>query len=150
MPVIEESVFIARPPQDVFDFINDPNNIPVWDASVVKAEQVGSGPVGVGTRTRGTSKIMGIHFDWTTEQAEFDPPTRAVVNSIEGRMSFTVTDMLEPVEGGTNFTYRVDAAAGLGGIFGRLADPFIERAQARTVRANLATLAELLAEPRGT
>ena len=66
MPVIEESVFIARPPQEVFDYITDPENIPVWDASVLKAEQVGTGPVGLGTRTRGTSKIMGRHFDWTT------------------------------------------------------------------------------------
>jgi hypothetical protein len=57
-----------------------------------------------------------------------------------------VTIMLEPADGGTRFSYRVDAASGLGGVFGRLADPIVERAQARTVRANLETLAELLAK----
>lgn len=146
MPVVEESVFIARSPQEVFDFITDPAKIPVWDASVVAAEQVGTGPIGPGTRTRGTSKIMGRHFDWVTEATQFEPPTRSVLKSVEGPLTFTVTSVLEPAEGGTRLTYRIDADAGLGGVFGRLADPFIEKAQARTVRANLETLAELLAE----
>ncbi|TFB47566.1 SRPBCC family protein [Cryobacterium tagatosivorans] len=149
MPVVEESVFIARSPQEVFDFITDPAKIPVWDASVVAAEQVGTGPIGPGTRTRGTSKIMGRHFDWVTEATQFEPPTRSVLTSVEGPLTFTVTSVLEPAEGGTRLTYRIDADAGLGGVFGRLADPFIEKAQARTVRANLETLAELLAEHPG-
>ena len=150
MPVVEESVFIARPPQAVFDFVTDPAKIPVWDSSVVAAEQLGTGPVGLGTRTRGTSKIIGRHFDWITEQAVFEPPTRSVSKSVEGLFTFTVTTTLEPAEGGTRLTYRIDADAGLGGVFGRLTDPFIEKAQSRTVRANLDTLAQLLAEhPEG-
>jgi hypothetical protein len=40
----------------------------------------------------------------------------------------------------------VDADPGLGGVFGRLADPLVERAQGRTVRNNLETLAEILTE----
>jgi carbon monoxide dehydrogenase subunit G len=146
MPVVEESVVIARPPEEAFDFIIKPENIPVWDSSVLKAEQEGSGPYGMGTHTRGTSKIMGRHFDWTSEVVEFDPPRRCVNRSVGGSLEFTITEECEPVEGGTRFTYRIDAGAGLGGVFGRLADPFVERAQARTVRANLETLAELLAE----
>ena len=150
MPVIEESVFIARPPQDVFDFIVDSQNLPVWDVSIVKAEQVGTGPVGLGTRYRGTSKIMGKHFDWTTETTEFEPPTKVVNTCVEGKIKFTATNVLEPAPGGTNLTYRIDAESGLGGVFGRLADPFIEKAQARTVRANLETLAELLVQQPNT
>jgi hypothetical protein len=34
----------------------------------------------------------------------------------------------------------------LGGVFGRLADPLVEKVQRRTVRANLDTLAELLTQ----
>jgi len=150
MPVVEESVFIARPPQAVFDFVTDPAKLPIWDSSVVAAEPLGTGPVGLGTRARGTSKVMGRHFDWITEQAVFEPPTRSVSKSVEGQLTFTVTNTLEPAEGGTLLTYRIDADAGLGGVFGRLTDPFIEKAQSRTVRANLDTLAQLLAEhPEG-
>jgi uncharacterized membrane protein len=146
MPVVEESVFIARPPEEVFDYLSKAENLPVWDSSIVRAEQVGADPVGVGTRWRGTSKILGRRFEWTTELTEFDPPRRSSSRSVEGKLEFTVTILLEPADGGTRYTYRVDAASGLGGVFGRLADPMVERAQARTVRANLETLAELLAK----
>ena len=61
-------------------------------------------------------------------------------------MKFTVTSTFEPAEGGTRFTYRIDAESGLGGVFGKLADPLIEKAQGRTVRANLETLSEVLSE----
>lgn len=146
MPTIEESVFIARPPQEVFDFFTIAANIPVWDSSIVSAEQLDDGPYGLGTRTRGTSKVMGRHFDWTVEVTDYERPTRQTSTSVEGRMSFTVSNTFEAVAGGTLFTYRVDAESGLGGIFGRMADPFIQKAQARTVRANLDSLAELLVE----
>lgn len=146
MPVIEESVFIARQPQEVFDFLVRSENIPVWDSSVVKAEQITEGPPGPGTRVSGTSKVMGRHFDWVAETTDFDPPRKTVARSVEGKMNFTVTNSLEPEGDGTRLTFRIDADSGLGGIFGKLADPLVEKAQARTVRANLETLAELLAE----
>lgn len=146
MPVVEESVFIARPPQEVFDFIVVPANTPVWDSSITKAEQVGTDPIGLGTQAHGTSKIMGRHFDWTTEIVEYDVPTRLSQKSVGGKMDFTVTNSFVAEGTGTRLTYRIDAASGLGGVFGKLADPFVERAQGRTVRANLETLADLLAE----
>lgn len=149
MPVIEESVFIARPPQEVFDYIAATENIPVWDSSVLQAAQTGSEPMGMGIRSTGSSKIMGRTFDWTAEVTEYDSPHRIVNHSVEGKLSFTITDTFESVEGGTRFTYRIDAASGLGGVFGRLADPFVQRAQTRTVRANLDSLAELLTEHPG-
>jgi hypothetical protein len=45
-------------------------------------------------------------------------------------MRFAVALMLEPVDGGSKLTYRVDAESGLGGVFGKLADPLIVRAKA--------------------
>ncbi len=146
MPTIEESVFIARPPQEVFDFIATPANNVVWDSSIVASEQQGDGPVGVGTRTRGASKILGRHFEWTTEVTQMEPPRLFTLRSVEGTMTFVVTSSFESADGGTRFTYRIDADSGLGGVFGKMADPLIQRAQARTVRANLESLAEMLVE----
>ena len=74
MPVVEESVVIARPPQEVFEFLSRFENIAVYDSSVTSSGQVGDGPVGMGSRGRGTSKIMGQQFDWVVEVVEFDPP----------------------------------------------------------------------------
>ncbi len=147
MPVFEDSVFIACPLQDVFDFMVESGNLAMWDSSVVKAEKVGTAPVGLGTLTRGASRIMGKHLDWVTETTEFEPPTRITYTSVEGQISFVVTNVLQPAEGGTRLTYRVDTGSGLGGIFGRLAEPFIEKAQTRTLRTHLETLAGLLIGP---
>lgn len=146
MPVIEESAYIARPPQEVFNFLSKSENIPVWDSSAVHAEQIGDGPITTGTRAKGTTKIVGRKFDWTTEVQEFQPPSRFVSKSVEGQMDFTITATFEPEGDGTRLNFRIDAESGLGGVFGKLADRFVEKAQARTVRANLETLAELLAE----
>jgi carbon monoxide dehydrogenase subunit G len=146
MPVVEETVVIPRPQQEVFDFLSKFENIAVYDSSVTTSEQVGTGPVAEGTRGRGTSKVMGRRFDWTVEVVEFDPPRRMVSRSVEGKLNFTVTFTLEPADGGTRVTQRIDAESGLGGIFGKIADPLVERAQGRTVRANLETLAEWLVE----
>ncbi|HEY9356024.1 MAG TPA: hypothetical protein VIQ52_06950, partial [Arthrobacter sp.] len=71
---------------------------------------------------------------------------RIVSRSVDGPLEFTITTTLVPEDDGTRLNYRIDAASGLGGIFGKLADRLVEKAQARTVRANLETLAELLAE----
>lgn len=146
MPVIEESVYISRPPQEVFNFLSKFENIPVWDSSVVHAETIGGGPEQLGTRAHGTSKIVGKKFDWTAEIIEFRPPSSLVSRSVDGQLKFTITNSFQPEGDGTRLTYRIDAASGLGGVFGKLADRFVEKAQARTVRANLETLADLLAE----
>ena len=146
MPTVEESVLIPRPPQEVFDYVSAAENLPVWDSSILKAQQADSGPLRVGTRWRGVSKVLGRRFKWTTELVEFEPPTRTVSRSVEGKLSFTVTNTFQPEAGGTRFTYKVDAESGLGGVFGRVGDPIVEKAQRRTVRANLDTLAELLAD----
>jgi carbon monoxide dehydrogenase subunit G len=149
MPVIEESVFINRPPEEVFEFLIRTENIPVWDSSVIQAEQVGDGPFGLGTRSRGTSKVLGRQFDWVTENVHFDPPKQTVIRSIEGKFDFTISNVLEPEARGTRLTYRVEVDSGMGGFFGKLADPLVQKAHARTVRANLETLADLLAEHPG-
>ncbi len=147
MPSIEASIQIARPPQVVFDFLVEAENLPVWDVSVVKAEDVGDGPAELGTRTRGASKIMGRQFEWTTEVTQFDPPSRVTYTSVDGQVRFAASYVLEAAGAGTQLKARIDAESGLGGVFGRLADPFIANVQARTMRANLDTLAELLLEP---
>ena len=147
MPVVEEDVFIARPPQEVFEYLTTAQNLPVWDSSIVEAEQVDEGPIQVGTRYRGVSKILGRRFEWTTRVIELKPPTLTTYQSVEGKLHFTVTNSLQPENDGTRFKYKVVADAGLGGLFGRIADPIVERAQRRTIRGSLDTLAELLTEP---
>ena len=59
MPVVEESVVIARSPHEVFAYIVNAENLPIWDSMTIEAEQIGGGAPGLGTRTRGVSKLLG-------------------------------------------------------------------------------------------
>ena len=144
MPVIEETAVIARPVMEVFDFLMLAENLPRWDSSMLECVQVGSGPVTVGTRYRGASKILGRRIEWTTEVTELIPGLRAVSRSVEGPLTFTLSYELSPAPAGTTLRYRLAADSGLDGAFGRAMEPIVQRAQTKVVRANLGTLAGLL------
>jgi uncharacterized membrane protein len=144
MPVIDESVVIGRPVAEVFDFLMQAENLPRWDSSMLECIQVGRGAVTAGTRYRGASRILGRRIEWTTEVTEFVPGVRAVSQSVEGPLTFTVTYEVSAAPAGTTLRYRLAAESGLGGAFGRAMEPIVQRAQTNVVRANLDTLASLL------
>jgi uncharacterized membrane protein len=144
MPVIEESVVIARPATEVLDFLVRAENLPRWDTSILECVQLDAAPVTVGTRYRGASKILGRRIEWTTEVTDFVPGQRSESRSIEGPLTFTVSYDLSAAPESTSLRYRLAAESGLGGAFGRAMEPLIEKAQGRVVKANLATLVRLL------
>ena len=84
MPVTEQSVVIARPASEVWDFLTDAANWPSWEASIVECEQVTDGELGVGTRWRGVNRVLGKRIDWETEFVEYQPAKVATSKSVEG------------------------------------------------------------------
>jgi uncharacterized membrane protein len=148
MPGVEEKVHIPRPPEVVFAYLSKPENVTAWDSSIVSAAQLSDGPLTTGTRWRGASKIMGRTFEWVTEVTDVKPPSEMTSRSVEGKLTFTVRyDLRQDGTDGTELTYKVEAESGLGGLFGRFGDPLVQRAQSRTVKGNLARLAEVLSAP---
>lgn len=87
---------------------------------MIQAAQVGDGPSGLGTRSKGTSKVLGRQFDWVTENVHFDPPKQTVIRSVEGKFDFTISNVLEPETSGSRLTYRVEVANGMGGFLANL------------------------------
>jgi uncharacterized membrane protein len=144
MPVIEQSVAIARPAYEVFDFVARGENLPAWDSSVLECVKLDSGSVGIGTRYRGASKVLGRRIEWTTEVVEFELGVRSHSKSVEGALKFLVFYEVAPTPGGSQLCYRIVVDSGLGGAFGYAMEPIIEKAQARVVRQNLDRLAALL------
>ena len=144
MPVIDETVVIARPAGEVFDFLALAENLPRWDSSILECVQVDSGAVTVGTRYRGASRIVGRRIEWTTEVTEFVAGVRMTSQSVEGSLTFTVSYEVSSSPAGTTLRYCLAAESGLGGTFGRALEPIVQRAQTKVVRANLGQLASLL------
>ncbi len=88
------------------------------------------------------SDVETLYGIWSGSMST--PLKVATSKSVESKVGFTATTRLEEIDGGTLFTYRVDSESGLGGIFGKLADPIVAKAYSRTVQASLDNLADLL------
>jgi ligand-binding SRPBCC domain-containing protein len=144
MPVSEASVVIARPPAEVWDYTICADHLAVWEPAVVEAEQITEGPLAVGTRWSGKSSLLGVKFSWIGEFTEVDVNKGTAFKSIDSKVAFSNTSRFEEVEGGTRFTYRLESESGLGGIFGKLADPLVNMAYGRALRASLENLADIL------
>jgi hypothetical protein len=54
MAVGEASIHIARPPDEVFAFVGDAANNPLWRKNVIRTEWIDGGPMRVGRRGRQT------------------------------------------------------------------------------------------------
>ncbi|MFZ2528488.1 MAG: SRPBCC family protein [Rhodococcus sp. (in: high G+C Gram-positive bacteria)] len=144
MPVTEESVVIPRPPSEVWDFLSKAHNWPSWENSILECEQITDGELGVGTRWRGVNRLLGKKVDWVTEFTECEPQKLISGKAVDSKIGFVTTSRLDEADGGTRFTYRLETESGLGGIFGKLADPIVAAAYARVVRASLDNLTDLL------
>jgi uncharacterized membrane protein len=145
MPTIEQTITIERPVAEVYGFLANPHNLPVYDSSAIRAEQEGGdGDLTVGSRWRGATKVLGKEFDWVTECIELEPEKVTTFKTVEGKLPFELTTTLTPEGQGTRLDYKLTADSGLGGVFGKIAEPLVVKAQTRTIKANLATLKELL------
>jgi len=145
MPTVEESISIERSPEVVWAFLTQTDNIPAFESQITHIEQVTPGEVGLGTQWNGTTRVLGRNFDWVSEVVEFEPPYRSRTKG-GGKLAFEISYSLSPSPDdiGTLYSYRIEAESGLGGIFGKLGDPIVARAQARTVKTNLENLKDLL------
>lgn len=144
MPIVEEQVTVQVEARRVWDFLADPANLPVWDAVVQRAEQLGDGALAAGTVWRGDARLLGHQFQWTNEFAEVEAPRRRCQHG-RGALGCALTQTLEVTDDRhTVLTQRVEVAEGLGGLFGELSDPVVTRAYARLLRAGLENLRSLL------
>jgi len=71
MAVIENSVWIDRSPEDVFDYLVDMRNELEWNPDAQSMEKITEGPIGVGTKFLGKWKQSGLI---EAECTKFDRP----------------------------------------------------------------------------
>lgn len=141
----EDSIVVARPIEEVFAYLTDPETLPEWQASCLEARLEGGGPMRAGSRIVETRKFLGRRIESTMEVAEHEPPRQFVLKVGSGPVPFTATNSLREADGGT----RIDAVIeGEPGGFFRVAEPLVVRAVERELRTNLATLKDVL-EARG-
>ena len=122
---IEQTFHVARPPQDVFDYVTTPSNLREWQTSKTRVEVLTDGPPRLGYRVREWTKPPGAReFEQVVEFTDFDRPNRVHVHIVEGPQPIDGTWRFTPADGGT----RVDfvAEGPLKGLM-RLAEPIVKR-----------------------
>jgi uncharacterized membrane protein len=145
MPVTHESITIDRPRSEVWEYLIDPANQTVWQTSLVEFERDGEGEPQLGERSRGVVKVAGRRVEWTTETVQVDSGKVVSVQSIEAPFPFTYRTELEDADGGTRVTIHSETES-LGGFFGKLGDPIVQKMYSRDVHASLENLKSILEE----
>lgn len=106
---IERHVQIDRPSEEVFGFISDPNNDPVWCPTVSESRQIrgadpNPGSVYVQTHKPGPGKPTELEV----ELLEVDPPHHLRLKSTDELAWFDVRYRLEDLSGGGTLLTQID------------------------------------------
>jgi len=121
----EASIHIDRPPDEVFAFVADPANNPLWRKNVIRTEWLDDGPMRVGRRGRQTARVLGRPWTVEAEVIEWDPPRSATWRTVQGPVSVRSWVRVEPdgtgslVSGGADGGFK----GPIGGLMTRLATP---------------------------
>jgi ligand-binding SRPBCC domain-containing protein len=143
MPTIQEGIVIDRPQETVFDYSSDPSNVPRYSPSIVRYEQLDTGPLGLGSRIDGSIKVAGKRLDFVYEIVEFDPPRRFSGKTLESPIPFRITIWSDPFDGGTLLEWLTETDL-FGGFFGKLAEPVVVGIYTRQLRADLERLKRMI------
>jgi uncharacterized protein YndB with AHSA1/START domain len=140
---VEESVEINRPPEEVFDYVANRENLPEWSSPILEVQKQTQGTLAeVGARFTTVANFLGQRFETPFEVTVHDPPHRHTDRSKGGPFSQEYTHTFEEVAGGR--TRLTEVTEGEPGGFFRLAGPLLEMAGRRQFRADLETLKDLL------
>ena len=107
MASIVASTEISRAPDDVFAYVTDPNRLPDWQETVVKAESSQT-PARVGTRTRVTRRVGRRELTQTAELSKLTPPTSWEVHGLDGPVRGNVNGRIEPLDDGTRSRVTIE------------------------------------------
>ncbi len=143
MTTFETSIFINRPPQEVWDFISNPANNSQWSSNTEIAEWTSEDPHGVGSTQRDVGKVLGRKVEGTSEITAWDPPKGFGQKSTSGPIPWESTWKLEPKEDGTQII--VQAGGEVGGFF-KMAEGLVVKQLGKMMDSNIQALKLLLEE----
>ena len=141
MNVIESSVVINQPVEDVFAYYTDLENETQWRIGVLELETTSEGPIGVGTTTREVTQFLGRRIENTAVVIEYEPNKVVAMETTSGPIPFKFRVTFDPIESGTWMTVR--ASGEVGGFF-KLAEPLVIRMGKRQMETELNNLKDLI------
>jgi len=104
-------VEIARTPEEVFDYLTDVSNLPLWQSGVHGAEL--EGELVAGARVRESRHLLGRELRTTLEVEEVERPNVFALRALDSPVPFSVRHVLDPNGGGTRLTVTGEGDAGM-------------------------------------
>lgn len=145
MTHIRISFYTEAPPEHVFDYVAQPDNMPAWNSNFVENKDRPEGPMAAGTSWTQVSKLGGRTIESRRRVLNYEPSHRIVweMTNPWGRMLLAFE--LEPEGNGTRATYTADYKLS-GSFLGRLVNKFLESRARRDSARNIAKLKAILQE----
>jgi hypothetical protein len=141
MAKFEINLAINRPIQEVFAFISNPENLPLWRASALEVKRNSSEPFNVGSVVRGRFTFLGRPFDGNLEIILHEPYQRYGTRMVEGPFPLEARYTFKPAGNGTDLTLVIEGEPG--GFF-KLAEPLVVSLAKRSYEADLHNMKEML------
>ncbi|MEJ2265130.1 MAG: SRPBCC family protein [Anaerolineales bacterium] len=138
---IKNSIFINRPPQDVFNILTDPAKLSLWQSTVETAEWSSNGTHGVGSTMKVVAKFLGRAIESEIEVTAWESPHRLDYKSVDGPYPAEASNTLEPQGEGTLLT---SVSQGEMGSFFKLAEGLVARQLEKQLNANYESLKLLM------
>lgn len=141
MEAFQNVVTIRRPPEEVFAFLADFQNVPSWNYAIEQTRKTSAGPAGVGATYR-QSRALPSKSEETFEVTVFEPPARLAILGQIGPFRARVSYLLESAADGTRLANDVELEPSSALL--RLTGPLAARQVKAAVARNLGALKELL------
>ncbi len=143
MAHIKINFYTKAPPEYVFDYVTEPNNMPAWNSNFVANKGLPEGPITVGASWIQVSKIGGRTIEFHRRLVKYERPRRVVweMTGLGGRMALAFE--LNSQGSGTKATYTADYTLP-GSLLGRFVDRLLESRGKRDTARNIAKLKAIL------
>ena len=134
------TIVINRRPAEVFGFLADFENVPLWNYAISETRKISDGPVGTGARYRQT-RTLPSPGEETFEVTEYEPDRKLAIRGPLGPFQADVTYLLTATGDGTSLANTMDLRpTGAARLIAPLAGSRVKSA----VAANLGSLKRLL------
>jgi uncharacterized membrane protein len=145
MAPITASIDIARPPEEVFAYIDDLARHGEWQEDIQEVTVLTEGPTRVGSRARDRRKVPGGVRELTYEITAHDPPRSASFQGVDGPIRVRGTVTVTPQGDGSRVGLDLDFE---GRGLGKLLLPLVRSQARKSVPRDQQKLKETL-ESRG-
>lgn len=138
----DESVVIARPLAEVFEYMANPENAPAWNSNLVDYAVESGKPDEVGAVISFAVKVAGVRLEASEEIVDYEANKRIGFKSKDSKIGYQRELDFDADGASTRVEFRQESEGGTG-LF-KFADPIVERLYAHDVRGNLEKVKTIL------